>query len=67
MAAEWKRGWDRQRVLGREGLALSDVREFTRSCLVVGVRGWGRTESGEGEWLEIVRSRLGELGYPVVG
>ncbi len=45
-------------MLGREGKALSDVREYLRSCLEVGVRQWGNVEAGKGAWKDVIENRL---------
>jgi hypothetical protein len=58
----WTSATDRDNVLGPEGNALSDLREFLRSCLEVGVRGWGSVEAAKGRWREVVESRLQALG-----
>lgn len=60
--ARWKVETDLEAVLGKEGQALSDVREFLRSCVEVGVRGWGNVEKGKGEWRDVVQDRLRVLG-----
>jgi hypothetical protein len=58
----WTGATDRDIVLGPEGNALSDLREFLRSCLEVSVRGWGNVEAAKGRWREVVESRLQALG-----
>jgi hypothetical protein len=62
LADVWIRGSDRDAVLGREGNALSDLREFLRSCLEVGVRAWGNVEAARGSWREAVEESLILLG-----
>lgn len=62
VAEKWAYESDRDKVLGKEGQALSDVREYLRSCLEVGVRGWGNVELGKGKWREVVENRLTTLG-----
>ncbi|KAK0499438.1 kinase-like domain-containing protein [Armillaria luteobubalina] len=58
---QWVWESDPEQVLGREGKALSDVREYLRSCLEVGVRQWGNVEAGKGAWKDVVETRLREL------
>ncbi|KAK0190313.1 kinase-like domain-containing protein [Armillaria mellea] len=55
---QWVWESDPEQVLGREGKALSDVREYLRSCLEVGVRQWGNVEAGKGAWKDVVENRL---------
>ncbi|KAJ6571950.1 kinase-like domain-containing protein [Mycena capillaripes] len=62
IAAQWAAETDREGVLGAEGQALSDLREYLRSCLEVGVRGVGRVEMARGVWKEVVVRSLGTLG-----
>lgn len=62
IAAAWAYESDPDRVLGSEGRALSDLREFLRSCLEVGVRGWGNVEMGKGAWRMVVEEKLKVVG-----
>lgn len=45
-----------------EGKQLKNVREFLRSCIEVGVRGWGNVDAGKGSWLKVVVDGLTALG-----
>jgi hypothetical protein len=58
LAEKWMYESNREKILGEEGQALSDVREYLRSCIEVGVRGWGNVEAGKGKWMKIVEERL---------
>ncbi|KAJ7201633.1 phosphotransferase enzyme family-domain-containing protein [Mycena pura] len=63
IAAAWRQEADRDAVLGLEGNALSDIREYLRACLEVGVRGVGRVEKARGDWKKVVEQSLTTLGY----
>ncbi|KAJ6491415.1 phosphotransferase enzyme family-domain-containing protein [Mycena vitilis] len=63
IAAQWAAEMDRDAVLGVEGQALSDLREYLRSCLEVGVRGVGRVEAARGTWKDVVVGSLRTLGF----
>ncbi|KAJ7802432.1 hypothetical protein B0H14DRAFT_2892361 [Mycena olivaceomarginata] len=67
IAAQWAREIDRAAVLGAEGEALSDLREYLRSCLEIGVRGeeaWGaaKVETAKGVYRDTVVKSLQALG-----
>lgn len=62
IAEQWSYASNRDNVLGPKGNALSDIREFLRSCLEVGVRGWGNVEKGKDEWKIVVEDNLKILG-----
>lgn len=62
IAKQWIYASDREKVLGPKGNALSDIRKFLRSCLEVGVRGWGAVEKGKGAWRIVVEDNLKILG-----
>ncbi|KAF7323673.1 APH domain-containing protein [Mycena kentingensis (nom. inval.)] len=63
IAATWARETDRDAVLGLEGNALSDIREYLRACLEVGVRGVGRVSLAKSTWMEVVEKNLRTLGF----
>ncbi|KAJ7512586.1 kinase-like domain-containing protein [Mycena galericulata] len=58
IATTWKHETDQDAVLGVEGQALSNIREYLRSCLEVGVRGAGRVEMARGSWKTVVEENL---------
>ncbi|KAJ7717305.1 kinase-like domain-containing protein [Mycena maculata] len=58
IAATWTHERNRDVVLGVEGEALSNLREYLRSCLEVGVRGVGRVEMARGPWKKVVQDSL---------
>ncbi|KAJ6454584.1 phosphotransferase enzyme family-domain-containing protein [Mycena sanguinolenta] len=67
MASQWARELDRATVLGVEGEALSDLREYLRACLEIGVRGeeaWGvgKMETAKGTYRDVVVKSLRILG-----
>ncbi|KAF8217831.1 kinase-like domain-containing protein [Mycena galopus ATCC 62051] len=67
IAARWAREIDRETVLGVEGEALSDLREYLRSCLEIGVRGeevWGlaKMETAKGAYRQVVVQSMRTLG-----
>ncbi|KAJ7098385.1 kinase-like domain-containing protein [Mycena epipterygia] len=62
IAATWAHETDLDAVLGVEGKALSDVREYIRACLEVGVRGERRVELARGAWKETAEQGLKILG-----
>ncbi|KAF7348476.1 APH domain-containing protein [Mycena venus] len=67
IGAQWVREMDRAAVLGVEGEALSDLREYLRSCLEIGVRGeevWGQAkmETAKGTYRDVVVASLKTLG-----
>lgn len=59
---QYKHESSKESVLGMEGTSLSNLREYLRSCLEVGVRGWGNVDAARGSWKEIVERSLEELG-----
>ncbi|KAF7291905.1 APH domain-containing protein [Mycena indigotica] len=63
VAAIWAQTIDRDTVLGVEGNALSDVREYLRACLEVAIRGHERTEKAKTDWKEVVVKNLQVLGF----
>jgi len=65
VAEEWAYEHDFDKVLGAEGKALRELREYLRSCLEVGVRNEGNVELGRTTWKGVVVDRLGLLGFPV--
>ena len=58
LAEKWIYESNREKILGEKGQVLSDVREYLRSCIEVGVRGWGNVEAGKGKWTKIVEKSL---------
>lgn len=52
----------KEEVLNEEGRHLKDVREYLRSCIEVGVRGWGNLESAKGVWVWKVEGAIKALG-----
>ncbi|KAJ7054472.1 kinase-like domain-containing protein [Mycena amicta] len=63
VAAIWARETDRDAVLGVEGNALSDVREYVRACLEVSIRGDSRIEKAKTDWKDVVEKNLEVLGF----
>ncbi|KAK7059596.1 APH domain-containing protein [Favolaschia claudopus] len=67
IAAKWAQESDRGSVLGVEGEALSDLREYLRSCLEIGVRGeevWGsaKMKTAQTTYKDVVVHSLKTLG-----
>ncbi|KAJ7221771.1 kinase-like domain-containing protein [Mycena rebaudengoi] len=54
VAAIWKHETNGNEILGEEGSALSDIREYLRACLEVGVRGGERVVLARGEWKDVL-------------
>lgn len=52
----------KEEVLSEEGRHLKDMREYLRSCIEVGVRGWGNLESAKGVWVWKVEGAIKALG-----
>ncbi|KAJ7637013.1 kinase-like domain-containing protein [Roridomyces roridus] len=58
IAETWVHERDRSAVLGIKGQALSNLREYLRGCLEVGVRRVGRVEMAQGAWKKVVVDSL---------
>ncbi|KAF7318275.1 APH domain-containing protein [Mycena chlorophos] len=63
IAKIWAREIDRDTVLGMEGNALSDLREFLRASLEVGVRGQQDVEKAKSTWKPVVEKSFKSLGF----